>query len=634
MNEKKNNKKKKSKERQKTMTNQNERQADDLWSGMNNLGLGRTTSTSPTNLKKYITMKQSSFTETEKVVLKSLLIEEEKKKLNDEQSKRRDTIALKKYLYQDHNVDWDLMESLLDDDQKKVLTDDMLFSIPVFEILTPKRENSSIDEENELMVPLLVPPRTKRNTSNHIGLWRAHEEGIKPSLLKSHSKSNHALDTQTAPQINGQNHDEDSIRSDEEVRHPTNKKSKDTNQDDDQSNTTASSWDLSDGGFDHYDTWGVLKDEYAQEFGFDYSERNHNQNVVGSLDDNDDDDDDDVVTSFRILGTSADDLSAQPHVLSPPLMESLLSFLPETLSSGQNFWLKFSLVRDGSSIETLLRYVRAAPNTILAIETTDGNVFGSFTTSAWSNRARHHGGFYGSQQAFLWKMRHNRLTTPCYSLFDQAQLESEIDVFMCSGINDYVQFCGNDRIILGSGKLKKQSVSTSTIEEDDGRSQSIHLYEDENEESDAEDYGFGLAINGDLLHGTSSPCATFRNPSLCRDHNHSKDNDKEGGEIFDIVNLEVWTFTPCRTIPDAERLEMTKYFIEESVMSLASTRSSNTQSSRRGGYWATNPNSNRSACSSTWNASDFSQREFYRRVGENDENEIDREGWSHSINRR
>jgi TLD len=87
-------------------------------------------------------------------------------------------------------------------------------------------------------------------------------------------------------------------------------------------------------------------------------------------------------TSFAILGTAADDASCHPHVLSPPLMESLLEFVPETLSD-YHFWIKYSLVRDGANLYTLLRHVRASTRSILAIETTDGQVFGAFTSQPW-----------------------------------------------------------------------------------------------------------------------------------------------------------------------------------------------------------------------------------------------------------
>jgi hypothetical protein len=68
-----------------------------------------------------------------------------------------------------------------------------------------------------------------------------------------------------------------------------------------------SSWDMGDSdsniNIERFDSWNVLKDEYVNGYGGGGA-------MGGGLD-------------FRILGTSAEDTSATPHVLSPPLMESL-----------------------------------------------------------------------------------------------------------------------------------------------------------------------------------------------------------------------------------------------------------------------------------------------------------------------
>lgn len=56
-------------------------------------------------------------------------------------------------------------------------------------------------------------------------------------------------------------------------------------------------------------------------------------------------------TSWSILGTSLNDETSKPHVLSPPLLEALQGFLPVSLST-DNFWMKYSLVRDVSFICT------------------------------------------------------------------------------------------------------------------------------------------------------------------------------------------------------------------------------------------------------------------------------------------
>jgi hypothetical protein len=220
---------------------------------------------------------------------------------------------------------------------------------------------------------------------------------------------------------------------------------------------------------------------------------------------------------FLILGTSANDASAQPHVLSPPLMESLLSFVPYKLLEC-NLWLKYSLVRDGSSLTSLLQHVRGSQYTILAVETVEGEVFGSFTSAPW----RKSWGYFGNGQSFLWRMRESR-AIPCKSVIDQAQRESEIDVFPWTGENDMIQVCRSDIIAVGGGSSQDKGDSS----------------------------GFGIVIESDLLQGSTNPCVTYDSPSLSRH-----------GGTFDIVNLEIWTFTPCYSEEEAQKLELMHLFLE------------------------------------------------------------------------
>lgn len=367
---------------------------------------------------------------------------------------------------------------------------------------------------------------------------------------------------------------DDNIPSDEELRPQ--------DQNDDDSDDSASSWG-DDQHWDNYDTWDVLKDEYATDFGFSFDA--HGMVKVNSQDDDDDQ------NVFIILGTSADDPSCQPHVLSPPLMDSLMTFLPPQLHN-ENYWLKFSLIRDGASLQTLKRYVRAAAFTIVAIETTKGEVFGSFTSHSWRNQW----GFYGSQPAFVWKMRHSR-RTKVSSLFDQAQLESEIDIFMHTGGNDYVQVCHHDFLAVGGDHAlpfafdggsehnnEKKDYAFSSLEHD-GCTLCLDDLPDRN--------GFALTLEDDLLKGTTSPSMTFKNPALC--------GKADATETFDVAGLEVWTFTPARTVDAAERLEMTKYFVEQSSQNVSAVDQST---------------SSTLSSSQLMNGKDFSQKDFYRRVGE------------------
>jgi hypothetical protein len=229
--------------------------------------------------------------------------------------------------------------------------------------------------------------------------------------------------------------------------------------------------------------------------------------------------------SFKILGTSADDLSCHPHVLSPPAMESLTAFIPDTLSD-QNFWLKYSLVRDGASLWKMLRQVRASTNSILAIETTDGHVFGAFTTQSW----RFSQGWYGSKESFLWKMRNARsFETTTRSIVEQACQEGEIQVFPYRVPNVAVQYCSKDYLMLGQGELLPAT-------------------------NPGQHYGYGLYLDADLLKGSTSTSETFGNPCMV--------DAGQRGARFDVANIEVWSFTPHATVEEAVQSELSTLFLE------------------------------------------------------------------------
>jgi len=267
-----------------------------------------------------------------------------------------------------------------------------------------------------------------------------------------------------------------------------------------------------------YDAWNILQDDYVNGYG-----------GGGTL-------------GFKILGTSADDESAQPHVLSPPLMESLQAFLPTT-KSGENFYMKYSMIRDGASLQTLLKRARGVQYSILAVETIDGEVFGSFTGQAW----RKSWNYFGTGESFLWKMRHSRLEKT-NGILDQAQKESEIDVYPYTGENGFIQLCTHDRIAVGGG-IPEDSTSAEK-KSNEPSSKNSPLVEN------SHDWGFGLALQSDLLQGSSSPCVTFGSPSLCK--------AQPNGSRFEIINVELWTTTPCMTEEEAEKLELGKLFLGSS----------------------------------------------------------------------
>lgn len=282
-----------------------------------------------------------------------------------------------------------------------------------------------------------------------------------------------------------------------------------------------------------YDSWNVLKDEYINGYG-----------GGGTLE-------------FLILGTSADDESAKPHVLSPPLMESLQSFLPFS-KSGENFFLKYSMVRDGASLHTFLKRARGVQYSVLALETVDGEVFGAFTAQAW----RKNWNYFGTGESFLWRMRRSRLDKTS-DVLKQAQLESEIDVYPYTGDNSYIQLCTHDRIAVGGGNPASSSAGVNDMSPEIDVNIGAKEINSTNPASSSSssnigvkdhEWGFGLAIQGDFLEGTTSPCMTFGSPSLSHIH-------ADGG-LFEIVNLELWTLTPCMTVEQAEKMDLGRLFLE------------------------------------------------------------------------
>ena len=89
------------------------------------------------------------------------------------------------------------------------------------------------------------------------------------------------------------------------------------------------------------------------------------------------------------------------------------------------------------------------------------------------------------------------------------------------------------------------------------------------------DWGAGLLIEDDLLQGFSSPCLTYGSPSLSKFH--------EVGSPFEIINVELWTSSPCMSFDEAEKLELgrllsksTPYAFEEQwpIFSLFCTKQS------------------------------------------------------------
>lgn len=316
---------------------------------------------------------------------------------------------------------------------------------------------------------------------------------------------------------------------------------------------------------------------------------------------------------FSILGLPKEVDHHHDCVLTPPLMDALRMRLPSALK-GDNYLLKYSLIRDGASIETLLSKIRTAVHCIIAVETSDGRVLGSFTSTPWrksTDSDSSSGWFYGSCEAFLWRLTHSRREiesgieaeeddevardsgdTASSSRSGQAllarrvDLESDVEIFPWSGLNQCVQMCDGRNIIAVGGGEPEEDIDRKVL-----AAAARGCNEGRNDAAPAaaglpSPWDFGLALNADLSQGSTGRCATFgtratgllsASPDSAAEANESIPtappfelaNVDVWNAPFDIANVDVWTMTPMFDTARAEELQLGKKLILSTAMANA-----------------------------------------------------------------
>lgn len=197
------------------------------------------------------------------------------------------------------------------------LNDEMLFSVP--HGLSSDTENHETATSPSSADHFPKRPAIKKKPKDyrlHVGLWQAHEDGITPKIL-SRMASAASLAKEDGGKEGGDVEEEDasfqfSIPDDEEDASRSMQRLR--------GSLSSLSWDEDEETMDHhFDAWQVVKDEYAQELGFDYRPGGEYE----------DDDSENCHNHFKIIGTSADDKASHPHVVSPPLLDSIMMHLPD-----------------------------------------------------------------------------------------------------------------------------------------------------------------------------------------------------------------------------------------------------------------------------------------------------------------
>ena len=181
-----------------------------------------------------------------------------------------------------------------------------------------------------------------------------------------------------------------------------------------------------------------------------------------------------------------------PDVLTVELADQLRSYMPALTRLPRSWTLLYSIDQHGISLNTLYsRCEPKPPNTpgvakgaLVAVKDANDALFGIWVEDG----LRLSKGYYGSGESFMWRYEKNK----------------DLTVYKWTGLNEYVALCEPDSISFGGG---------------DGH--------------------YGLYIDSSLLDGSSAPCPTFGNDTLC-----SRGSRRGVSVAFDIVGLEVWGVGP------------------------------------------------------------------------------------------
>ncbi len=145
----------------------------------------------------------------------------------------------------------------------------------------------------------------------------------------------------------------------------------------------------------------------------------------------------------------------------------------------------------------------------------------------WRNNGN---SFYGSCESFVWMLRKQRRHSDgeddCTSLDEYILRESSLEVFPWDHKgNRNVQLSNMTKLYVGGGHPEDEVMDNV---EQFWKSRTVST-------TAKEQWGMSIALDKDLLRGTSSKCATFGgSPPLIR----SARND--GSSIFEVMNMEVW----------------------------------------------------------------------------------------------
>mmetsp|Transcript_28285 Transcript_28285/g.32529 ORF Transcript_28285/g.32529 Transcript_28285/m.32529 type:complete len:548 (-) Transcript_28285:128-1771(-) len=217
--------------------------------------------------------------------------------------------------------------------------------------------------------------------------------------------------------------------------------------------------------------------------------------------------------SVSILPESLSIMEDSPHLLSESAMEYLNNFgFPVCIKMRQ--WNRiYCLRRDGDCFQTMQRCVQNYMYTLLVVKTYQGSVFGGFADRRWNIKACVGNRFYGSGEAFLFRVKKKEhkdtsnvlpksqgcLNTDAIIAPKVGDDNESVLIYKWTGDNNFCQMFDADQGIVAMG-------------------------------GGGSDGSFGLCLEDSFFRGTTGKCATFGNEPLA--------DEKE----FKILDFEVFGF--------------------------------------------------------------------------------------------
>jgi hypothetical protein len=199
-------------------------------------------------------------------------------------------------------------------------------------------------------------------------------------------------------------------------------------------------------------------------------------------------------------------LLAKSHILDDALAAALSNKLPDTLK-GYNLKLLYSLQQHGADPGTFYARCQFDARTLIAIQTTRGEIFGGYMTMPWRPSEE----YYGTGQSFLWRKSNKcDIKRPGsllrgFSSSPRQKRITNVEVYGWTGTNSYFALCSDRSVAMGGGG------------------------------------SFGLLVEEDFSRGTSGTSETYNNPPLA------------SAPDFEVVNFECWGFTTCATVEELSR---------------------------------------------------------------------------------